>query len=45
MEIDFLIAILVSSVGVGIALWFIITKLRSKLAEVEERQSSQRELE
>ena len=45
MEIDFLIAILVSSVGVGIALWFIITKLRSKLAEVEERQSSQRELD
>ena len=45
MEIDFLIAILVSSVGVGIALWFIITKLRSNLAEVEERQSSQRELE
>ncbi len=44
MEIDFLIAVLVSSVGVGIALWFIITKLRSKLAEVEERQSSQREL-
>lgn len=45
MEIDFLIAVLVSSVGVGIALWFIITKLRSKLAEVEERQSSQRELD
>ena len=45
MEIDFLIAVLVSSVGVGIALWFIITKLRSKLAEVEERQKSQRDFD
>ncbi len=45
MEIDFLIAILVSSFGIGIALWFIVTKLRSKLVEVEDRQASQRELE
>ncbi len=45
MDSDFLIAILISTIGLSIALWFIVSKLRSKLAEVEERQASQRKLD
>ena len=43
MDIDFLFAILVSTIGVGIAIWFLSTKIRSKLIEVEERQASKRD--
>ena len=43
MQTDFLVAIFVSSIGTGIAIWFLMSKLRSKLDEVEERQASQRE--
>ncbi|MEE2812102.1 MAG: hypothetical protein VX627_03635 [Candidatus Thermoplasmatota archaeon] len=38
MSSDFLIAIIVSVLGIGISTWFIISRLRIKLAEVQKRQ-------
>ncbi len=43
MEDGFLIAILVNIVGISIAIWFIRSRLKAKLAEVEERKSRNRE--
>ena len=38
MSSDFLIAIVVCVLGLGIGTWFIISRLRAKLVEVEARQ-------
>ena len=43
MEDGFLIAIIVNIVGISIAIWFIRSRLKAKLAEVEERKSRNRE--
>jgi|TARA_B100001250_G_C19628300_1_gene712576 hypothetical protein len=43
MEDGFLIAIVVNIVGLSIAVWFLRSRLKAKLAEVEERQSAKRD--
>ena len=36
---EFLFLVIFNFVGVGIAVWFLYTRLRAKLVEVEERKS------
>ena len=40
METGFKIAIIVNIVGISVAIWFIRSRLKAKLAEVEARKSS-----
>jgi hypothetical protein len=43
METGFIIAIIVNIVGISVAIWFIRSRLKAKLAEVEARKSRNRE--
>ena len=43
METGFKIAIIVNIVGISVAIWFIRSRLKAKLAEVEARKSGNRE--
>ena len=43
MEPGLQIAIVVNIVGISIAVWFLRSRLKAKLAEVEERQSRKKE--
>ena len=43
METGLLIAIVVNIVGISIAVWFLRSRLKAKLAEVEERQARKKE--
>tara|TARA_Y100000589_G_scaffold232829_1_gene220364 strand:- start:2149 stop:2283 length:135 start_codon:yes stop_codon:yes gene_type:complete len=43
METGLQIAIVVNIVGISIAVWFLSSRLKAKLAEVEERQSRKRD--
>jgi|GEM_PF-1164694 septation ring formation regulator EzrA len=45
MEDGLLIAILVNIVGISVAVWFLRSRIRAKLAEVEARKEAQRERE
>ena len=36
---EFLFLVIFNFVGVGIAVWFLYTRLRAKLAEVEDRKA------
>jgi hypothetical protein len=39
MELGLQIAIVVNIIGISVAVWFIRSRLKAKLAEVEERKS------
>ncbi|MDP6906331.1 MAG: hypothetical protein QF440_02825 [Candidatus Thalassarchaeaceae archaeon] len=43
MDPNFIIAIGVTIIGISIGVWFISSRLRLKLAEVEERKADQNE--
>ena len=38
-DLEFFFLVIFNFFGVGIAVWFLYTRLRAKLAEVEERKS------
>ena len=43
METGFIIAIIVNIVGISVTIWFIRSRLKAKLAEVEARKLRNRE--
>lgn len=43
MEKGLFIAIIINIVGISIGVWFLATRIRAKLAEVEARQQAKRE--
>ncbi len=45
MERELLLVIAVDLIGVGLAVWWLVRKLRSKFAEVEERHEQRRQRE
>ena len=38
-EQEFIFLVILNFVGVGVAVWFLYTRLRAKLVEVEERKA------